>query len=276
MEFKLPHRSSINLSKQFKRPFEIKVVLVRSIYPRNIGAVSRAMSNMGSENLILIAPQCEIDYEAQQAAATGQAGLQNRKVYSSWNDFYKSEPDGLRLSLTARDGRGRAVRALPELIEELPKITPQLLLNTDQIIPIYLIFGPEDWGLSAEDLELSHYCCSIPTYGENWSLNLAQAVLLALYILRQSWGGEKTKLDGNQPVRETASREKIFPEETLRIWLEEMKFDLSKKKINAYTVLKRMLLQNTPTTKELRVLEIILQQSIRKLREYNELLKSKK
>ena len=43
--------------REKKRPFEIHVVLVRSIYERNVGATSRAMCNMGFKNLILIQPQ---------------------------------------------------------------------------------------------------------------------------------------------------------------------------------------------------------------------------
>lgn len=220
--------------------------------------------------MILIAPQCEIDYEAQQAAATGQTPLLQRLVYANWDEFYRSHPEGIRLSLTARDGRGRGVRDLGQVLAELPLASPILQKSSTQVVPIYLIFGPEDAGLSAQDLELTHHCCSIPTYGENWSLNLAQAVLLALFILRQSWGGERTPLDGMQPER-TSTRAQAFPEATLRTWLLEMNFDLSKKKINAYTVLKRLLLQSTPTAKELRILEIVLQQSLRKLRLYNEL-----
>jgi hypothetical protein len=45
------------------------------------------------------------------------------------------------------------------------------------------------------------------------------------------------------------------------------------RRINAYSVLKRMLLHNVPNSKELRILEIVLHQGIRKLREYNQLRK---
>lgn len=258
-----------------KRDFEVRVVLVRSIYERNIGATSRAMANMGFEKLILIDPKCEITIEAQKAAATGQTALQNRKVYSSWQEFYANEPDGIRISLTARDGRGRAVRDLSENLSEIKTTSPHFQKTSDQPVVIHLIFGPEDWGLSADDLELTHFCCSIPTFGENPSLNLGQAVLLALFILRQNWGGERTQLDGQQPDRRKQKKPAIFPEATLKRWIQAMGFDISHRRINAYTVLKRMLLQNTPTPKEYIILETVLQQSIRKLDEYNQLRKEK-
>ena len=58
--------------------YQINVVLVRSLYDRNIGSSSRAMANMGAHRLILVNPQCEITYEAQLAAATGQEALQKK------------------------------------------------------------------------------------------------------------------------------------------------------------------------------------------------------
>jgi tRNA/rRNA methyltransferase len=255
------------------RAFDVNVVLVRSLYESNIGASSRAMANMGASQLILIDPKCELTIKAQKAAATGQKALQNRKIYSSFADFYKSEPEGIRLSFTARDGRGRQVQDFSETLRWIANEHPMMQENEQGLVPIYLIFGPEDWGLSAEDLELTHFACSIPTFGDNTSLNLAQAVLLALYTLRLEWGGEKAQLMGQQATKEI-QQEEVFPEKSLHLWLSEMGFDLSThSKMNAYTVLKRMLLQHIPTKKELGILEIVLQQSIRKLREYNELRK---
>ena len=250
------------------RQTDIKIVLVRTLYDSNIGAASRAMDNMGVSQLILIGPQCEITYKAQQAAATGQTGLQNRKTYESWNEFFQLEPDGIRISFSARDGRGRAVRDFSETLQWLKADEPRLQKSDEPSLPVYLIFGPEDWGLSAADLEFSHFNVNIPTWGENASLNLAQAVLLALFILRSNWGGsERTILDG-QTQRKNSGAQKVFPENTLKTWLEEMGFDISSRRINVYTVLKRMMLHNVPTEKEMHILEIVLQQSIRKLREW--------
>lgn len=261
---------------------DLRVVLVRSIYERNIGSSSRAMSNMGFDKLILIAPQCEITYEAQQSAATGQTALQNRTVYQSWDEFFASEPESIRISTSARDGRGRQSKDLALTLKKLLKSAPQFQNRQTQArrtklkpVVVHLFFGPEDWGLSADDLKYSHFCCSIPTYGENTSLNLAQAVMLALFIVRQTWGGERMKLDGEVKNRRDSLGPDVFPEQTLIAWLTEMGFDLSKPKTNVHTVLRRLLLQNTPTKKELNILEIVLQQSLRKLRLYNQ-IKSKK
>lgn len=45
-----------------------------------------------------------------------------------------------------------------------------------------------------------------------------------------------------------------------------MRFDLSKRKVNVYNVLRRMILRNAPSEKEFRILEIALQQSIRRMK----------
>lgn len=245
---------------------QFHVVLVRTLYTSNIGASSRAMTNMGAHRLILVDPKCEIDYSTQQAAASGQRPLQNRVVYSSWKEFYQNESGGLRIALTARDGRGRDVYDLKSTLEKLIREHDFFTEAQKEVLPIYLFFGPEDCGLSADDISDCHYCCSIPTFGENWSLNLAQAVLLALFISRDVLGGKKTILDGQ--IRNTGKHLRLdFADETLKTWIQTLGFDLSKRKINAYTVLKRMMLHNVPTQKEARIFEAVVQQTIRKLKE---------
>ncbi len=279
----------------------INIVLVKTIYDSNIGASSRAMSNMGGHRLILINPQCEITLKGHQAAAGGQRALENRIVYKSWNDFFENETQGIRISFTAKDGKNRLVQDFAsslkmirqqrsesqnqelllksELESRSKQTAPETSLTEhepqDKIEPlqIYLIFGPEDWGLSSEDIENTHYSCSIPIYGEHTSLNLAQAVLLALFILRSEWGGTRTQFEGHTSSQFVRKENKPFPDEALKTWITEMGFDLRDRKMNAYSVLKRMILHSIPNEKELRILDIVLHQGIRKLREYNELRK---
>ena len=253
-----------------KLSFEIHVVLVRTLYSLNIGSVSRAMSNMGAIQLHLIQQKCALDYQAQQMAATGQEALQNRLEYTSWDDFYTRNPEGIRIALSARDGRARQLHDLKsglQFIAKLPNV------QKAELTKLYLIFGPEDCGLSGEEVDQAHFACSLPTFGSNWSLNLAQAVLLALFIVRDSWGGVRTTLDGQigpRQAREAANLDNPhkLPEKILREWIEILGFDLSKRRINAYTVMRRILLHNVPSTKELRIFEAVVQQTIRKLKEH--------
>lgn len=250
------------------RKIDLRIVLVRSLYERNVGATSRAMANMGFDQLILIGPQCEFTIESQKAAATGQAALQNKIIYKNWDEFFKSEPKSLFIATTARDGRGRQAQDLEKTLANYRDTHVDLNKKSNEAFTIHLVFGPEDWGLSADDIQYANACCSIPTFGNNTSLNLAQATLLAMFIFRSVFGGERTRLDGQQkPKAKQKKPSSVFPDETLKLWLQEMGFSLDKKKINVFTVLRRMLLQNAPSTKEFQILEIVLQQSLRKLKE---------
>lgn len=267
--------SSFAMSKPILRDIELRIVLVRSIYERNVGATSRAMANMGFKKLILIDPQCEFTIESNKAAANGQYPLENKTVYKSWKDFYELEPRDLQIAMTARDGRGRQVQDFETTLQEFKNTSPHLKKTANEPFVIHILFGPEDWGLAADDIQYANFCCSIPTYGDNTSLNLAQATLLAMFIFRSVMGGEKSILEGQQKLKALQKKPTdVFPDESLKAWLTEMGFNLAHRKMNVYTVLKRMLLQNAPSVKEFRILEIVLQQSRRKLKELNELKKN--
>ncbi|MCC7402848.1 MAG: RNA methyltransferase [Bdellovibrionales bacterium] len=243
---------------------EVYLVLVGTMYPTNIGATARVMGNMGIRRLILVNPQCEINSKARQGAAGAQDFLENRTIYSSWAEFYAAEGQGVRIGLTRRDGKLRQAMPLPEVLARIPLDPPE-----QTPLPIYLILGPEDDGLSAEDLALVNYCASLPTYGEYASINLSHAAMLASFIT-QDWWARQVALEPTPTTESPAApsgNRLFFPDGTIREWLEAMGFDIDKRKASAYTTLKKLLLQNFPTESELYVLEAILQQNIRKLRE---------
>ncbi|MCB0366525.1 MAG: TrmH family RNA methyltransferase [Bdellovibrionaceae bacterium] len=249
---------------------ELNLVLVRTIYPTNLGATARVMGNMGFHRLILVDPQCEVNSKARQGAAGAQDFLERRLTYSSWEEFYSQEGRGIRIGLTRRDGKLRSALPLPEVLSRIPVDPPETVP-----LPVYLILGPEDDGLSAEDLKFVNYRASLPTFGEFPSINLSHAAILASYIA-QEWA-HSIEADGasedSQPVESGGvddnekGRKLFFPDQSIRDWLVAMGFDLEKRRSSAYITLKRILLHNLPTDNELKVLEAILQQNIRKLRE---------
>lgn len=245
---------------------ELSVVLVRPIYPSNIGATARVMGNMGADRLILVDPKCEINSKARQGAAGAQDYLASVTSYPNWDEFYSQEGKGIRIGLTRRDGKLRHALPLPEILESIPPQPENL-----NPLPLYLIFGPEDHGLSAEDLSFINFSASLPTYGDFPSMNLSHAALLASYIT-QSWIAKNfpDSFTTETPALGSEERKLYFPDKSIRQWLEAMGFDLEKRRSSAYTTLKRILLQNLPTDNELHVLEAILQQNIRKLREADE------
>lgn len=234
----------------------LRVVLVRPKYSRNVGMVARAMSHYGVKNLILIEPRCEIDQEAREGAAHAQEQLQKAIIYPHWQRFYDWEHEGIRIAFSARDGQNRetfnfstALRSDSDLHLELKnKMT-------------YLIFGPEDHGLADADLDFVHRVFHMKMPGENQSMNLSHAVMTSLTLLHETIYRESAAID-------IEKESFFFPDQTIRKWLETLNVDINQhQKVNAYTVLKRLMLKGFPTTKELHMLETVLQQTIRKLKD---------
>ncbi len=244
----------------------INVVLVRPKYSFNIGSVSRVMANIGTQRLILIEPQCEIDHEARKGAAGAQSRLMEAEIYKNWADFLSQEPDGVRLAFC---GKNKKQMEPKNFAEKAPSIIENI--ETLNFNHIYFVFGTEDDGLSDEDLEFAHHILTLPTHGEFRSLNLSHAVLLALFIFDQNLRSKKNF----QPKMSTTIDKKddttgfFFPESNIKDWLTAIGFEIENRDTSAYTVLKRLLLSQLPTKKELRVLESIVNQTIRKLKNKN-------
>lgn len=235
---------------------KIHVVLVRTEYPSNIGASARAMANMGADRLILIDPGCAVDESAREMAAGAQAQLRDAVIYRSWTEFFANEGDGLRLALTRRGGRNRKIFSLEEKLSEL---------STTPVENLYLIFGPEADGLDSDDLAYVNFSVHLPIFGDFGSLNLAQAVLLALFMVRGQFKPEQMPAQVKGSVRESA-RPFYFPDRLIKDWLGAMGFDVNARRASAYLTLRRLFLQNRPTRHEIQVLEAVLQQNIRKLK----------
>jgi tRNA/rRNA methyltransferase len=237
-------------SLQTKNP--IHVVLVRSIYSRNVGSVSRAMANLGASRLILVDPKCDLDFEARQGAAGAQSRLIEATVYNTWADFYASEGEGVRIAFCAKSKIETDALDIESRAQEILKTHNG---------PIYLIFGPEDHGLSNDDVSFANFICQLPVYGDFTSFNLSHAVLLATYIFQK-------QLQLKAPEAEVTPVSKFeFPDATLQKWLNTLGFEVGDRRIDAYKVLKRILLKNIATDKELRILEAVIFQTIRKLPE---------
>ncbi len=227
----------------------LRVVLVSSKYPRNIGLVSRILSNFGVEQLILVTPQCELTEEAKQGAAQGQAALANCKIYQTWNEFHSSEPNGLRIGFSRRQGKRRASEPLETLLKH-PII--------DMGKPIYLIFGAEDHGLSSDDLDMVHRMAYFDLPGPLQSMNLSHSVLVAIQSFFHHFGTHQ-----DSPHDESTED----PEGFLKEWLEALNFDLeSQRRWNALTMLKQLILKANPTSDEMHKLEMIIQHTIRKIK----------
>ncbi|MDD5758560.1 MAG: RNA methyltransferase [Desulfobulbaceae bacterium] len=157
----------------------ISVILLRPKYPENIGSAARAAHNMGVERLVVIgAPLAPEAMEQARKTATHNAahlleGLRYSDSLTAVTDDY-----ALLVGTTARLGRQRMPMAAPAEVAEL--IVPTLAHG-----PVALLFGPEDKGLSNEDLACCGLVTTIQTAAHFASINLAQAVAILCYELYQ-------------------------------------------------------------------------------------------
>jgi tRNA/rRNA methyltransferase len=237
----------------------VNVVLHRPIYARNVGMCARAMANMGVSRLIVIAPQGELNEETKQGAVHAQSVLREATRYESLADFLAAEGSGLRIALSGRDGQLQKPEVLTTVLTRISQDETHIFRNPST--PIYLHFGPEDKGMSNEEMELCHFVCMLPTFGEITSLNLSHAVLLANYLVVTA-----LHPSSNPQVKALVELKAHYhPSQTIQRWLEALGFDLSAPKVNVAKTLNRIFLSSCPSEDELRILDSVLQQTVRKL-----------
>src|SRR5690606_18515864 len=153
----------------------IRVVLVGTQHPGNIGAAARAMKTMGLRRLALVAPRHFPHAEASAMAASAGGVLERATVHA---DLAEAVADcRLVMGCTARDRR----IALPQLA---PREAAGRAVGSAAGAEVALVFGRERTGLENAELQLCHCAVHIPSDPECSSLNLAAAVQVLAYELR--------------------------------------------------------------------------------------------
>lgn len=155
----------------------IRVVLVGTSHPGNIGSTARAMKTMGLSNLYLAEPRCEVDGQSVALAAGACDILKDITIVDSFADAIKD----CRLVI-ATSARSRTL--------DWPMLEPEeaanMLVTQGQASPVAIVFGRENHGLSNEELQQCNYHVQIPANPEYSSLNLAQAVQILCYETRKA------------------------------------------------------------------------------------------
>lgn len=152
----------------------IRIVLCRPIYGGNIGAVCRAMANMGLSDLALAGAN-NINWEdARKMACAAQEILANRKSAATLGEAIADCI--LVIGATARLGLYRQHAVTPR--ESAPQI-----LEAAGNGKVALVFGPEDNGLNNIELEACNRLIQIPSAEKYRALNISQAVMLCAYEL---------------------------------------------------------------------------------------------
>ena len=154
---------------------EIRIILVEPAGALNVGSIARVMKNMGLSYLILVNPQCDrLSESARQMAVHAVDILENAQIVTDL-------PQALQGCQRAIATTARA-RALATKLEA-PKSALAWLIEDN--ITSALIIGPEDRGLSNQELNYAQRFVGIPSHPAYPSLNLAQAVAVCAYELYQ-------------------------------------------------------------------------------------------
>ncbi|GLS26137.1 tRNA (cytosine(32)/uridine(32)-2'-O)-methyltransferase TrmJ [Marinibactrum halimedae] len=163
-----------NDPEQFHR---VRIVLVNTTHPGNIGAAARAMKNMGLSQLYLVAPKQFPAEEAVWRAAGAGEILDSAVVVETLDEAIKD--CGLVVGTSARE------RRIP-----WPLLTPKecgdrAWAETSEH-DVAIVFGREDRGLTNEELHKCNYHVHIPANPEYSALNLGTAVQVVAYEFRMS------------------------------------------------------------------------------------------
>jgi tRNA/rRNA methyltransferase len=151
---------------------DLRIVLVRPKGSGNIGSVARAMKNFGVRDLAIVGGGRTESLLARAMAAHARDVLKSARRFETLREAVAD--CGLVVGTTCRGGLYREHSRPPS--EAAPAIAAAARKAT-----CALVFGPEDHGLSNDDLKHCQQIITIPTDPEYPSLNLAQAATVCLY-----------------------------------------------------------------------------------------------
>jgi TrmH family RNA methyltransferase len=157
----------------------LRVVLVATRNPLNIGAAARAMSNFGFLRLRVV--NCyDVAFREARSAVGAPELLTNAEEFASVADAVAD--CGLVVGTTAAEAR-----LLEHPLHRLD-VGGELIRARLEAGRVALLFGSEKRGLSNDDLSYCHWLMRIPTREAHGSMNLGQAVAVCLYELIRSEG----------------------------------------------------------------------------------------
>ena len=230
----------------------IRIVLVGTQHPRNIGSAARALKAMGFGAMHLVAPEKFPHADATALAAGADDLLDGAQIRPTLAEAVA----GCTLVL----GSTATQRAVP-----MPELSPReaavRLLEASRHGEVALVFGPERTGLENTELQLCHASVCIPTDPDFSSLNLAQAVQVLAYELRlaamaqEGLDAARPPLDACPPATHDAM-ERFFVH--LDQALHAIDFHKGRSGMTVMRRLRRLFLRTAPDERELRMLHGIL------------------
>jgi tRNA/rRNA methyltransferase/tRNA (cytidine32/uridine32-2'-O)-methyltransferase len=168
----------------------MRVVLVNTSHPGNIGGAARAMKNMGIARLVLVDPEEFPSPKAMSRASGADDILQHAQVVATLEEALVG--CSLVLGTSARD------RHIPWPVLDPRECGSACVEQIQQGAEVALVFGREYAGLTNDELQRCHYHVHIPSDPQFSSLNLAAAVQVLTYEVRMAWlaaQGQPTKME---------------------------------------------------------------------------------
>jgi tRNA (cytidine32/uridine32-2'-O)-methyltransferase len=240
----------------------LRIVLVGTQHPGNIGSAARAMKTMGLDRLELVAPLRFPHADADALAAGARDLLERARVHATLEEALA----GCRW-VVATTARSRTV-PMPELSA---REAARRLREESRLGPVALLFGRERTGLENDELRHCHASVTLPANPDYSSLNLASAVQVLAYELRLA------DLDaaGSPPGREADPDPDTEPAPLDELegffahlggYLVDIDFHKGHSPAIIEQRLRRLFLRARPTSRELRILRGVLSDSQRLLR----------
>ena len=152
----------------------LRVVLVATRNPLNLGAAARAMSNFGFLRLRVVNPY-RIAFREARSAVGAEALLRQAEEYKTVAEAVAD----CTLVVGTTAGARRDLNQPPRSLQQSARELRRQLQSGD----VALLFGSEKRGLSNQDMSHCHWLLRIPTRVEHPSMNLGQAVAVCLYEL---------------------------------------------------------------------------------------------
>ena len=157
----------------------IKVVLVGTTHPGNIGAAARAIKTMGLSKLDLVCPKEFPSNEATYRSKAAKDILEKASIHETLFESVK----GCEMVI----GTSARNRKVPWPVLNPKNASKEINKAVKNNSKVAIVFGREDRGLTNEELGLCNLHIHIPTNEDYSSLNLAQAVQIVTYEIRMNF-----------------------------------------------------------------------------------------
>jgi TrmH family RNA methyltransferase len=191
----------------------IRIVLIDTTHPGNIGAVARAMKNMALDDLALVRPHIFPNAEATARASGADDLLMTAQVAERLDDAIAD--CSLVVGATARS-RMHYWNVLD------PRSAAARIVTAGEEARIAVLFGSERVGLTNEELSRCNWLIRIPANPDYESLNLAMAVQIVCYELFLARGAGLVPPERDAPLASAAEMRRLYAH--LEQVLEEVDF----------------------------------------------------